>query len=120
MQFKIDENLPVELSELLSNFGHDAKTINDQGLQGAHDQTIIEKCRNEKRILVTLDIDFANIRTYPPQDHEGIIVLRTRNHSKKYVLAAVQKILPLLNQESVEGHLWIVEENIVRIRGEDK
>jgi hypothetical protein len=30
MQFKIDENLPVEIVELLINAGHDAKTVNEQ------------------------------------------------------------------------------------------
>jgi len=34
MQFKIDENLPIEIAELLINAGHDAKTINVQQLQG--------------------------------------------------------------------------------------
>jgi len=29
MLFKVDENLPVEIAELLSDLGHDAKTIKD-------------------------------------------------------------------------------------------
>jgi len=37
MQFKIDENLPIEIAELLINAGHDAKTVNDQQLQGTKD-----------------------------------------------------------------------------------
>ena len=32
MQFKIDENLPIEIAELLINAGYDAKTVNDQQL----------------------------------------------------------------------------------------
>jgi len=34
MQFKIDENLPIEIAELLINAGYDAKTVKDQQLQG--------------------------------------------------------------------------------------
>jgi hypothetical protein len=44
MLFKVDENLPVELAELLTDLGHDAKTINDQRLQGVNDRVLLERC----------------------------------------------------------------------------
>ena len=118
MLFKVDENLPIELAELLSDLGHDTKTVNDQHLQGVSDRVLLERCDKEKRTLVTLDIDFSDIRTYPPQDHEGIILLRVGSQSKKNVLAVFNRILPLIAQEPIKGRLWIVEENTVRIRGE--
>ena len=120
MLFKVDENLPVELAELLSDLGHDTKTVNDQRLQGVNDRALLELCDKEKRTLVTLDIDFSDIRTYPPQDHEGIILLRVGNQSKKHVLQVFERILPLFSQEPIKGRLWVVEENTVRIRGEDE
>lgn len=76
MQFKIDENLPIEIAGLLINAGHDAKTINEQQLQGIRDPVLIDVCKSEKRVLVTLDTDFSDIRAYPPQEFSGIIVLR--------------------------------------------
>ena len=66
MLFKVDENLPVEIAQVLSDWGHDAKTVNDQRLQGVNDRALLELCDKEKRTLITLDIDFSNIRTYPP------------------------------------------------------
>ena len=41
MQFKIDENLPIEIAELLNDAGHDAITVNNQQLQGARDHLLI-------------------------------------------------------------------------------
>jgi predicted nuclease of predicted toxin-antitoxin system len=120
MLFKVDEYLPVEIAGLLSDLGHDAKTINDQRLQGVNDRALLERCDNEKRTLVTLDIDFSDIRTYPPRDHEGIIVLRVGNQSKKHILEVFKRILPLIAQEPIQGRLWVVEETAVRIRGEDE
>ena len=35
MKFKVDENLPVEVAELLRDAGHDAITIYDEELVGA-------------------------------------------------------------------------------------
>ena len=118
MLFKVDENLPVQLAELLSDLGHDAKTIHDQRLQGVNDLVLLEKCDNEKRTLVTLDIDFSDIRTYPPRDHQGIILLRVGNQSRGHVLEVFRRMLPLIAQEPIIGRLWIVEETTVRIRGE--
>jgi predicted nuclease of predicted toxin-antitoxin system len=119
MRFKVDENLPIELADLLINLGHDARTVNDEHLQGVDDPHLLKTCDEEKRILVTLDIDFSDIRAYPPTDHEGIIVLRVGNQSKPHVLEVFGRVVPLFAQERIQGRLWVAEENIVRIRGEE-
>jgi predicted nuclease of predicted toxin-antitoxin system len=120
MLFKIDENLPVEIAELISSAGHDAKTVHDQQLQGVEDSVLMKKCDSENRILITLDTDFSDIRTYPPREHEGIIVLKLGNQSKKHVVELFQTVLRLIKKEPIEKRLWIVEETVVRIRGEDE
>lgn len=119
MLFKIDENLPLEIAELLINAGHDAKTINDQQLQGTRDPVLINVCKNENRVLITLDTDFSDIRTYPPQDFSGIIILRVGSQAKQHVIKVFQHIIHLLGREPLNQHLWIVEETKVRIRGKD-
>jgi len=118
MRFKIDENLPIEIAGLLLDSGHDAKTVNDQLLQGADDSFLIERCGRENRIIITLDADFSDIRAYPPSDHEGIIVLRVGNQSKTHIIKVFRNILPLFDREPIKNRLWIVEENMIRIRGE--
>jgi predicted nuclease of predicted toxin-antitoxin system len=117
MQFKTDENLPIEIAELLIGSGHDATTINDQRLQGIRDPFLAELCRREHRILVTLDTDFSDIRSYPPDEFSGIIVLRVRIQAKHHVIKVFSSIIHLLACEPLTEHLWIVEETRVRIRG---
>ncbi len=73
MKFKIDENLPAEFAEILQQFGYDALTVLDQGLRGENDSLIIEICQQENRVLITLDLDFADIRAYPPSQYQGIL-----------------------------------------------
>jgi predicted nuclease of predicted toxin-antitoxin system len=61
MRFKVDENLPRDACELLIRAGHDAISVGQQGLWGAEDARIYEVCQAERRALVTLDVDFANV-----------------------------------------------------------
>jgi len=116
MNFKIDENLPVEISEVLNKDGHEAATVIKQNLQGASDTRIAEVCNKEKRILVTMDSDFADIRTYPPENHNGIIVLRLNRQDKISVINIFQHVMSLLDKETIEKRLWVVEEHRIRIR----
>lgn len=119
MQFKIDENLPVEIAKLLIKASHDAKTVNDQNLKGIKDSLLINLCKKENRILVTLDTDFSDISTYPPKEFNGIIVLRLGSQSKQHVLNIFQRIISNIGKEPLTQHLWIVEENLIRIRGKE-
>ena len=118
MKFKVDENLPREAAELLCSAGHDAITVADQGLSGEQDSQIIQICRSEDRALITLDLDFADVRSYPPKDSAGLVVLRLRQQDKPHVLKTLARVLPLFAGEVVENRLWIVEETRVRIRDE--
>jgi predicted nuclease of predicted toxin-antitoxin system len=118
VKFKFDENLPADLSALLQADGHDAHSVLDENLCGAADPSIARICQDEKRILITLDLDFAHIKNYPPQDYPGIIVLRLARHDRDTVLAIIPRILTLLQTEAIAQRLWIVDDSRTRIRGE--
>lgn len=116
MKFKVDENLPGEAAEALRQVGHDASTVGEQGLSGGHDAVLVGVCRQEGRALLTLDLNFADIRLYPPQNYAGLVVLRLRRQDKPYVLQVVDRLIPMFDEEVLEQRLWIVEDNRVRIR----
>jgi len=116
MKFKIDENLPVELVQVLHASGHDAITVLQQAMKGANDPNLMETCRAEERVLVTLDLDFANIHAYPPHSTPGVIALRVSRQDKPCVMKVFDRVVPLLEKETLKGRLWIVEESRVRIR----
>jgi predicted nuclease of predicted toxin-antitoxin system len=115
VNFKLDENLSPSLSAMLTSAGHDAHSVVDQGLGGATDPSVLIRCTQESRVLVTFDLDFANIQSYPPGEHAGIVVLRLTTQSHSAAAAALTRVLALLPQESLVGALWIVEDHRVRI-----
>ncbi len=116
MRFKLDENLPADAARLLRDAGHDAMTILEQKMGGDPDSRVAEVCRAEQRTLITLDTDFADIRTYPPDAHSGILVLRLLRQDKPHVLSVLRRLLPLLQDAEIDGHLWIADEKRIRVR----
>lgn len=116
MRFKLDENLPAEAAGLLRKAGHDATTVLEQDMGGESDPDVAAVCRHEARVLVTFDTDFADIRTYPPERHAGLLVFRLQRQDRLHVLDVLRRLLPLLAREPIEGLLWIVEEERIRVR----
>lgn len=117
MRFKLDENLPVTAAILLTELGHDAMTVIDQSLSGVADRNLLDICDHEARALITLDLDFSDIRTYPPHEHAGIVVLRPRSQDKDHLLKMLQRITPFFESEILKGRLWIIDDQKMRIRG---
>lgn len=116
MKLKIDENLPAECAALVRNAGYEADTVADERLAGADDTVIASRSRSDDRVLVTLDLDFSNVRAYPPAKHAGIIVLRPKRQDKRTVLALMERLVFALPNRTPAGELWIVEPDRIRFR----
>ncbi len=115
MKFKLDENMPVEIATTLCQAGIDAITVLDEELSGATDDQLFEIVQTEQRILITLDLDFSDIRNFPPSDNPGIIVLRPKSQDLSSISTIINRLIPLLLHESLEHRLWIVDDNRLRI-----
>jgi predicted nuclease of predicted toxin-antitoxin system len=118
MNFKIDENLPGEFVDLLLTAGHSSETVAQENLAGADDAVVAKICQEENRILLTLDLDFSDIRRYPPGAFPGFVVLRPNSQDKLHLIQVLSSVLPLLSTEPIQNRLWIVDESGVRVRGD--
>ena len=76
LRLKLDENMPQRAESALRDLGVDVETARSEGLAGATDPVLLAACTAEERVLVTLDLDFADMRAYPPGSHPGIWVPR--------------------------------------------
>ncbi|MBI4194694.1 MAG: DUF5615 family PIN-like protein [Betaproteobacteria bacterium] len=100
---------------MLREAGHDVYTVLDEQLGGNPDLRVFEASQAEDRILVTFDLDFSDIRIYPPASHRGVWVLRPHTQSIDNTLALPRAALIVLQAEPTQGRLWIVEPGRVRI-----
>jgi predicted nuclease of predicted toxin-antitoxin system len=120
VKFKLDENLPLLVRQTLLSLGFDVHTVADEGLAGAPDQDVLKACVAEERVLITLDLDFSDIRAYPPGTHRGIWVLRPSKQTFHAVDDLVRGGIRLAAVERVAGQLWVIDEHRVRIRDIDE
>lgn len=118
MNFKVDENLPAECAALLRDAGFGADTVAEEDSAGADDTAIALSIRTEGRVLITLDLDFANIQAYSPSTYSGIIVLRLKRQDRHAVLGLVLRIVSALKMRLPAGDLWIVEPDRIRFRAQ--
>jgi predicted nuclease of predicted toxin-antitoxin system len=118
MRFLVDANMPRSTLALLAGLGHTSENARDIGLGHAPDSRIATHARSTGAALLTRDLDFADMRHYPPADYQGILVLRMPDD------AMAQTIVNLLERflkqtalsAQLPGHLVILEPDRVRFR----
>jgi len=117
MRFKTDENIHPAVAAFLQRCGHDTLTVWDQGMRGASDTRVLDTCCREARVLITMDLDFADVRLMRSDSSTGTIVLRLNRQDRTSALEAIKRVVPLVESQPLLQHLWVVDERRVRIRG---
>ena len=116
LRLKLDENVPQRVEPALMDMGIDVATARSEGLAGSADPVLLAACTSENRILVTLDLDFSNIREYIPGTHRGIWVLRPARQTFDAIASLVHSAVRFASVEHAAGQLWIIDERQIRIR----
>jgi predicted nuclease of predicted toxin-antitoxin system len=112
---KLDENLSEDLLAAGRAHGHDIESVRSEQLVGSSDDIIFARCRAEGRVLVTLDLDFADPVRFAPSSSAGTIVLRPHRPSMRQIAALFEAALQRLAHEAPRDAIWIVEAGRMRI-----
>jgi predicted nuclease of predicted toxin-antitoxin system len=114
----VDANMPRSTLALLASLGHIGEHARDIGLGHATDKQIAARARSTGAAILTRDVDFADIRNYPPHEFQGLIVLRMPDDA--VALTIVNLLERFLKQTElaarISGHLVILEPDRVRFR----
>ena len=119
MKLLIDECVLGKTAKLLKRSGFSLITLQKLHKTSATNGTIIQIAKKEKAIIVTNDLDFANLILYPIGSHEGIIVLRPRIDTLEAINDVHKVLLRLLKEvkpADLAKSLVIVDRNKYRIR----
>ena len=116
MKLKLDENLSRYLKPALIELGHDVLTAADENLLARPDTEIAQAAKDEQRMLLTLDVEFADLRKYPPGSHPGVILFRPLSLSPLSVNAFITDFVHRTDLEKLAACVAVVDPVHVRVR----
>ena len=118
MRFLLDANMPRSALALLVQHGHEAEHVKDIGLGNAPDVEIAARACADGAVLVTRDLDFADVRRYPTQTAPGFLVLRIPDDwTARQIVTLLGQFLAMDSLvASIPGHLAILDQRQARFR----
>ncbi|TYQ30160.1 DUF5615 family PIN-like protein [Pseudanabaena sp. UWO310] len=117
VRFLIDEDCPLSLEILLNSKGHDTIHVKTSGLSGTKDPELFVFAQQEQRIIISRDLGWANIKTYPPDTHCGLVVLRFPFEATAIeIRQVVERFIDNVDILEIVGATVIVDKNKFRIR----
>lgn len=116
MKFLLDANIPYSAKEIFSA-KHAAWHVRDLGLEHSSDENILARAQKERAVIITRDLDFANILNFPISSHCGIIVMRVPYfYSAGDIKRVLRAFIIIVRPQELVNSLVIVEEGRFRIR----
>jgi predicted nuclease of predicted toxin-antitoxin system len=117
VRFLANENISPLTVSFIKDLGYDIKSVKETGLKGASDSQVVQFALQEKRWIITLDLDYAEIYYYSPVLDLGIIVLRLKSQWYKHINTELGKLIKSgkLETEEYKNSLIIINEGRYRI-----
>lgn len=116
MRIKLDENLSRYLKADLEAEGHEVLTAEDEGLLGRTDREVAVAAAGEGMMVFTLDLEFADLRKYPPGSHSGVVLFRPHSMGPRSVSGFVLDFVRRCDLSELVGAVVVVDPDRVRVR----
>jgi len=116
MKFLADMGLARSTVAFLRAQGHDAVHLRDQGLQRLEDDEIVEKAREEGRVILTHDLDFGRIVAVSRASVPSVITFRLDDMRPVQVNRYLTEVLAQFARQLEAGALVSVNERGIRAR----
>ena len=116
MRFLADMGISPNTVAMLRGLGYDALHLHEQGLDRLQDPLILQKARDEGRILLTHDLDFGELIAASGARLPTIVVFRLRNMHPERVNRYLDGILNQHAEALKQGAIISVTEGQIRVR----
>ncbi|MFN4219229.1 MAG: DUF5615 family PIN-like protein [Candidatus Bipolaricaulia bacterium] len=116
MRFLIDMPLSPELASWLKQRHHEAVHALDVGLDRASDENLIARARQERRVVITADLDFPRLLALTSADGPGLILFRGGNYSELEMRALLERVFQTVPVEELPHSIVVVDRRRIRRR----
>ncbi len=116
MKLLLDENISPVFIKKIKNHYPGSIDIHDIGYIGRSDRDIYEFLKQRQYVLMTFDLDFSDIRKFPPEFVEGIIVIRFKNRKIQDLMVETIEYLKELEKLDFKHSLAIFQNSGIRLK----
>lgn len=116
LRVKSDENMPRTVVQVLRERGFDVVSVIEQNMGGWKDPELWQAIQEEKRFLITADKGFADVRSFPPGTHAGILLLRPDEDGIRPLIHPLQRVLDSYGLEDLQGTVTVATPRSIRVR----
>lgn len=116
MKFLADMGISLRTVEWLRQLGHDVVHLRDRGLQKLPDDQILALALVEQRIILTIDLDFAQLLAISKQALPSVILFRLGNENYDEINQRLIEILNNCQQDLETGAIVSVNNETFRVK----
>jgi len=111
----VDENVPKNVREWLKRKGFDVTNVSETNLKMAKDHKIAEYAAKNKMIILTLDLDFAQIYHTLKKGSLSVIVVKATPSTASSILETLIIAHQKINLHEAQNKLIMITKNKIRI-----
>lgn len=116
MKFLVDMPLSPALATWLVDLGHDAVHAAGLGLHRATDNEIIEYAKQERRTVVTADLDYPRLLAMARSSEPSLILFRSGDWTDAAIRARLNDVFATLTEAEMTRSIVVVDRDRVRRR----
>jgi predicted nuclease of predicted toxin-antitoxin system len=116
MKLLLDQGLPRSAVALLYEAGIDAIHVADIGLSAADDTDILQRAREDERVVVTLDADFHALLALAEATSPSVVRIRIERLRAQALTNLLLRVFSECGEDLELGAVVTVEPNRIRVR----
>ena len=116
MKLLLDQGLPRSAATLLSEAGIDTIHVAEIGLSAADDTDILQRARDDERVVVTLDADFHALLALSAATSPSVIRIRIERLRAQALTNLLLIVIGEWAEDLEQGVVVTVEPSRVRMR----
>ncbi len=116
MRFLLDMGISPKVSDTLRSLGHEAVRCSEIDLSRATDTEILRYAQVHGSILISTDLDFADLAFACAEPCPGLVLLRLDNPSADMMCSRLQIALTALPHDEIAGSVVVIQQNKLRTR----
>ncbi len=116
MKFLSDMGISQRTVDWLRSEGFEAIHLREQGLQRLPDPDILQKARAERRILLTVDLDFGYLLAVSGMNLPSVILFRLSDERAETINRRLREVLAHYSDSLDAGAMITVTDRSIRVR----